>query len=145
MINYVLYLLFIVIIYILLIVTPYKLYINILLLITLLFFINQKNIEGFNGDSETKINDVINSEFIQDIIFQITPNGKCITKKKFKKVIKKVLQKVDIIPKSKFFINLLLTDKRIEDFYNKCSNKNDKICKKDIELFMKGFLKKFLK
>ena len=113
----------------------------IIILVILILIVKRRKYEHFNNNVE----DFINSDFVQETIIGILPdNKKCMNLKKFKKTIKVLIKKIDFIPKSKFIFNIIVSDNRIESFFNKCSNRKNMICKKDIEDFLRKLLKNFL-
>ena len=105
--------------------------------------------ETFINLGDDKIDLLIQNSMVQNIIDKILDN-KCIKRKKFKKLINELINKVSLLPFSKYFVKILINDRKIDDMYNKIiakkikKGKKKRICKTDIEKILKNICKKFL-
>ena len=125
-----------------------KLLIIIILFILYLFIIKYKKYKHetfISVESQEKIDSILNNEILQNLLDKFVPQRKCINLKKFKSLVQSITEALSFIPKSKIFIKLFVTDKKIEEVFNKYCNKKKKICRRDIENIITSLLKKFLK
>lgn len=121
------------------------------LLILVFIFYLRKTKEHFSSD---KIEMLIQSSMVQKMLDKMT-NKKCITRKKFHKLMDNMINItgfIPLIPFSRTIIRYLILPKRkIDKIYDSIieekikRGKKPKICKRDIENMLRNLGKKFFK
>ena len=126
------------------------LYISILIIFITLFFL-KKTREHFSSD---RIDMIIENSMVQKMLDKMT-NKKCITRKKFNKLIDNFINisgYIPLIPFSRLILRYIILPKRkIDRIYDSIieekikKGKKPKICKRDIEKMLRNIGKKFIK
>lgn len=125
-------------------------YFLIFLLLIILFYL-KKTKEHFSSD---RVDMLIQNSYVQKMLDKMT-NKKCITRKKFHKLIDNFINisgYIPLIPFSRLILRYIILPKRkIDRIYDSIieekikKGKKPKICKRDIEKMLRNIGKKFVK